>query len=263
MKKIILAIFLIIQTGCAILDSNGNIEKNFAVNLAEVAEARNNIFAIKENVKTIRTKFAQLPIKINDKIWLKAKLKCMNDIDQEIRTTMIKTLLNKQWSMAVKRAYLVYFFNLDATINHCLQYGYLHFVDYQNNEELKQLLTKSTLLKEDGWVTISKFGVNSDYYAWLICQHAIFYDATWQKKVLIPRLKLLATKQETNPLAWRCLTNMKTRKGTIKMVEKLQNSNPPWSNTEISKTEIERFFSLCSKLQNTQKIDLFDKKYSY
>ncbi len=147
------------------------------------------------------------PENLADSEWIQRKLENMVMIDQLMRRVLVENILTKTWDRSVKRAFLIFFFNLDANTLNENTLGYAQRNDLFSYREFKHLLEMSPKLSPYGWPVVSKFGKESDYYAFIIVQHGKAYDKKWQMKTLLPRLKKLAQNNETSRIVPLWLEN--------------------------------------------------------
>lgn len=198
----------------------------------------------------------QHPENLANPAWIQLKLETMAVIDQLMRRVLVENLLVKDWEPAVKRAFLVFFFNFDAPKLAEAELGYAQRNDLYNYRELKRLLENSPKLTPFGWPIRSKFGTEADYYAFLIAHHGHTYDRLWQENTLIPRLKKLAEQGETAAVVpfWLSDSSLDTLKT---MPSRLAREGGLW---EAMIPEVERlysFFQLVPYWLQAPKIDRF------
>lgn len=140
----------------------------YCLMISSISFAKNtdNLQIIQENVKKMEQKQCPRGQDVQNREWVKQKIKCLFDIDQYV-------LMNTQGLVKDKKL---------ST--------YLESVIKKNSNELKNIL------RTYGWVTISQFGKQTDNYAWLIVQHSD-HDPAFQASVAF-LLGLLAEKGETS-----------------------------------------------------------------
>ena len=155
-----------------------------AITLAHAANASDfprvdaDIKTYDDTVATMNAAFEQTPANPNNTEWVKLKIQHMFDVDQYMRHYS-DTPFNHQYSDAEKTAWK-------------FQFG-LRFsaVDQADTADLKSLLNIYS------WFTISRFGAQTDFNAWLLVQHADL-DPAFQKQVL-KILEQLYPVGETSP----------------------------------------------------------------
>lgn len=170
------------------------------------AEAESILRKMHQAIAQLEATFeGEHPENLDNSAWLQLKLEHMALIDQLQRRVLMESLMSRNWPLSEQRAFLRFFFNFEATAPNEL--GYTQLNDLRNYRELKRLLTTSPQLSSYGWPILSLFGPDADYHAFLIAQHGQAYDQPWQQRVLIPRLRNLATAREASPLDALWLAN--------------------------------------------------------
>lgn len=129
-------------------------------------------------VQQMKYDFSKVPANPKDKVWVKAKLQHMCDVDQYMRH-FTETPVRHNYSDAETKCFQSIFGDIFKT------------VDEANTADLK------ALLKLFPWFKISEFGKDADQQAWILVQHAD-RDPDFQAKIL-KTLEPLAKQGETRP----------------------------------------------------------------
>jgi hypothetical protein len=132
-----------------------------------------------EHVAALNAAFDQMPAALQDKEWVKAKLKHMVEVDQYSRGYDKEIFASHSYS------------DLEKEALHTPRLLRAIAIDMKNTADMKQLTGLW------GWFTISQFGKEADSNAWLLVQHAD-YAHDFQEKVL-GLLEKLYPQGETSP----------------------------------------------------------------
>ena len=261
----ILSILFLVFTICSCQSTINPPSPPAKINKVDVADARRVIGQIELRIDTMRREFNKHPRLIHNKLWIKRKIESMTAIHHYAKEQFMKNFLHKSWDPRVKRAFLIYFLNLDAPDKKPVHYGIIHSISYKNHQELKNILATSYLFKDIAWFDLKRFGEKSDCLAWQIIQHGDFYDKKWNDELLKKTLKRVVYKKLASHYGIVYLKKMQTKKGMIELREILKNAPLPWREITYQLRNIESFFAEFAKLQKLtsphDRINLFAKKY--
>lgn len=220
-------------------------------------EATGVILKMHGALKQLDTQFqSKQPENMASKKWIRAKLQHMAVADQLIRRVLVENTMSRDWPIGIKKSFVLFFFNLEYQQGQDSEaLGYAQRNDLYQYRELKRLLSNSPLLNQTGWPTISMFGPHSDYHAFLVAQHGMDYDQSWQKKHLLPRLKRLASKNECSRLSYLWLKNTDLE-FMQRLPDLMELEGGPWKNMIPEVRRLLRFFKAVPIIMQTDAIPL-------
>ena len=202
----------------------------------------------------LELKFSKIQVDPHGAEWVAAKIEAMAVIDQLLRRVLMENAMRETWPYTIRRAFVEYFITMDVDITDTDTFGFLQLNDWYQYKYLKQLMLSSDALNETGgWPAISKFGADTDYYAFLIAQHGQTYDEEWQRRILVPQLKTLAEIGESSEVAYLWLKHPETH-NMDEIARLMQLEGGLWAATIPEISRMQRFFLELPEIMKARRV---------